>query len=177
MNMYHHARNAFGDRDGRYDPVKLAEAVAQLAGYELVATRFYVGVPPSNRHRKLYGYWNARLSAMEQNGVSVFRGSINYAGGTGQEKGVDIRIALDAIQLVLDESCDAIIVFSTDQDFQQIRPTALRVAQKLGTQIRIKSSFPRTSSYFVRGIEGTDWVPFGPQTYRLSLDPKNYWPK
>lgn len=70
MNMYHHARNAFGDRDGRYDPVKLAEAVARLAGYELVATRFYVGVPPSNRHRKLYGYWNARLSAMEQNGVS-----------------------------------------------------------------------------------------------------------
>ncbi len=177
MNLYNHAKNAFGDRDGRYDPIKLAEAVANTAGCELVQTRFYVGVPSSTRHRRLHGYWQARLYAMEQKGVSVFRGSVNYSGAQGQEKGVDVRIALDTIQLILDGVCDTVIIFSTDQDFKQIRPTAINIAQKLGTPIRIKSAFPRTAEYNVRGIDGTDWIKFGMETYRRSFDPQNYWPR
>ena len=68
MNLYNHAKNAFGDRDGRYDPVKLARFVAESQGYDLVQTRFYVGVPPPGRHRRPYDYWQARLSAMEETG-------------------------------------------------------------------------------------------------------------
>ena len=177
MNLYNHAKNAFGDRDGRYDPVKLARFVAESQGYDLVQTRFYVGVPPPGRHRRLYDYWQARLHAMEENGVFVFRGAVNYSGGRGQEKGVDIRIALDSVQLVLDAICDTLIIFSTDQDFRQIKPTALNVARRVGTSIRMKSAFPRTISYNIRGIDGTDWIPFGTDTYRESFDPQNYWPK
>jgi len=177
MNLYHHARNAFGDRDGGYDPVKLARTIAKSQGCELVQTRFYVGVPPPNRHRRLHGYWQARLHAMEENGVFVFRGAVNYAGDQGQEKGVDIRIGLDSIQLVLDEICDTLIIFSTDQDFKQIRPTAINVAKRLGTKVRMKSAFPRTDRYSVRGIDGTDWIPFGREIYAASIDPTNYWPK
>ena len=116
MNVYHHARNAFGDLDGRHDPVKLARAVAESASCELVQTRFYVGVPPASRHRRINEYWSSRLHAMKRKGVIVFRGSVNYAGGQGQEKGVDVRIALDSIQLILDGICDTIIIFGTDQD-------------------------------------------------------------
>ncbi|MYA59447.1 MAG: NYN domain-containing protein [Chloroflexi bacterium] len=177
MNMYHHAKNAFGDRDGRYDPVKLAGAIANSQKCELVQTRFYVGVPTAARHRRIHDYWRARLSAMQQRGVFVFRGSVNYSGNRGQEKGVDIRIALDSIQLILDRTCDTIIIFSTDQDFRQIKPTALNVARRLGTSVRIKSAFPETDVYKVRGIDGTDWIPFGLQTYKQSIDHQNYWPR
>ena len=177
MNMYHHARNAFGDRDGRYDPVKLATAIADSQGCQLVQTRFYVGVPSARRHPRINDYWYARLSAMQQSGVFVFRGTVNYSGNQGQEKGVDIRIALDSIQLILDRVCDEIVIFSTDQDFRQIKPTAEQVARSLGTSIRIKCAFPETGQYKVRGIDGTDWIPFGHQTYRRCMDPTDYWPR
>ena len=177
MNLYNHARNAFGDRDGRYDPVKLAQAVAASQDCELVQTRFYVGVPPATRHRRLHEYWQARLLAMEESGVFVFRGTVNYSGRQGQEKGVDVRIALDSIQLILDEICDTLIIFSTDQDFRQIKPTALNVAARVNTRVRMKSAFPRTDGYLVRGIDGTDWIPFGQVTYAQCLDPRDYWPR
>ncbi len=35
MNLYHHARNAFGDRDGGYDPVELARTIAKSQACEL----------------------------------------------------------------------------------------------------------------------------------------------
>ena len=177
MNLYNHAKNAFGDRDGRYDPAKLAREIAASQGCELVQTRFYVGVPPASRHRRLHEYWQARLHAMEACGVFVFRGTVNYSGHHGQEKGVDVRIALDSIQLILDEICDTLIIFSTDQDFRQIKPTALNVAARIGARVQMKSAFPQTNTYVVRGIEGTDWIPFGQGTYTQCLDLKDYWPR
>lgn len=176
MNLYNHARNAFGDRDGRYDPVKLAQAVAASQDCELVQTRFYVGVPRSTRHPRLSEYWQTRLHSMEEQGVVVFRGTVNYYGEHGQEKGVDVRIALDSIQLILQRICDTLIIFSTDQDFQQIKPTATEVAGMMGGQIRIKSAFPQAVHFNVRGIDGTDWVPFDRDTYDACIDPRDFWP-
>ena len=176
MNLYNHALRAFGDRDGRYDPAKLARSVADIAGCDLVQTRFYVGVPSANVHRRLNNYWRARLQAMEDDGVHVFRGAVNYAGGKGQEKGVDIRIALDSIQMILDGLCDTLIIFSTDQDFKQIKPTALQVAAQMRLNIRVISAFPTTPRFKIRGIDGTEWIPFDRSTYNRSIDPQSYWP-
>ena len=175
MNLYNHALRAFGDLDGRYDPVRLARSVAESQGCELVQTRFYVGVPSRNKHRRLFNYWNARLRAMRANGVIVFQGTVNDSGQKGQEKGVDIRIALDSVDLVLDGLCDTLIIFSTDQDFQQIKPTALKVANQFGRRLRIKSAFPSTQKYSIRGVDGTDWVPFDRKTYFANLDPRDFW--
>ena len=114
---------------------------------------------------------------MEQKGVFVFRGSVNCSGAQGQEKGADVRIALDTTQLILDRVSDIATIFSTDQDFKQIRPTASNIVQKIGTIFRIKSAFPRTAEYNIRGIDGTDWIKFGMETYHRSFDTQNYWPR
>ena len=38
-------------------------------------------------------------------------------GAVFEEKGIDVRIALDVVRTVLEGSCDVILLFSQDQDF------------------------------------------------------------
>ncbi|MDR2209592.1 MAG: hypothetical protein LBE22_11690 [Azoarcus sp.] len=115
QNLYQHAKEAFYDGiDKRYthpsfDPKKLHTAVAESHGYTPTLTRFYSGIPHISDNEMWGGYWNNRVLALKRSGVNVTTRKLRYHKedvGTGiitipQEKGVDIRIALDLMKCTM----------------------------------------------------------------------------
>ena len=112
QNLFHAAKNAFGYVYPNYDPLLLARAVCQAKGWHLVETRFYTGVPDARDDPFWHHFWTSKLAQMGRTGVTTYSRSLRYrnqmvsvpGGGTvpmlmGQEKGIDVRIALDVVRL------------------------------------------------------------------------------
>jgi hypothetical protein len=94
----------------------------------------------------------------------------------GQEKGIDVRIALDAVRLVLDGACNVVILFS--QDLSEVAEEVRLIAIRTGRWVKIVSAFPSSPAYRNRrGINKTDWIPIDRATYDACLDPRDYRPK
>lgn len=137
QNLYHLAKNAWapipavpGSPYGypSYDVEQLAQAlVARLPGRVLGQIRFYTGVPdPSHGRTQAFwhGFWNNKLRYLGSRGIYVYRGRINPG---GQEKGVDVSLSVDLVELAYDRAYDAAIVVSQDWDFgAAVRQGALR---------------------------------------------------
>ena len=112
QNLYQHAKAAFGHHHPNYDPIKLHEAVCNANGWRPNAVRFYTGIPDVARERMWSGYWSNRILAMKRAGVIVTTRPLRYREReiisvdgqpeivfTPQEKGVDVRMALDIVSL------------------------------------------------------------------------------
>ena len=78
----------------------------------------------------------------------------------GQEKGVDIRIALDIVRLAHRRVYDVALLFSQDQDSSEAAHELRTVAGEQGRWLKIASAFPSSpTSRKRRGIDKTDWIP------------------
>ena len=64
QNLFHAAKQVFGYQFSNYDPVLLAEAIAQSRGWTLIETRFYTGVPDAIDSAFWNHFWNAKLSEL-----------------------------------------------------------------------------------------------------------------
>ena len=112
QNLFHGAREAFGYSFPNYDVIALARAACHTCGWTLKQVRFYTGVPDAADNPFWYHFWTAKTAAMGRQGVVVYtrrlkyrRRSVTLPDGTdqtfmvGEEKGIDVRIALDLIRL------------------------------------------------------------------------------
>ena len=176
MNLFYHVKDTFGYRTPNYDVVKLATAVAGRLGCRLTQTRFYVGVPrlgvaPSKHH-----FWAAKSEAMKQAGVFVYTRPLSRR-RPPQEKGIDLRIGLDALQLAYEDAYDTAIIFSTDQDFTEIRHHIARLSEIQGRTIRLVSSYPFAPDFRIRGINGFEQHPIPRHVYDQCIDPRDYRPR
>ena len=178
QNLFHSAREAFetnlpGAIDYRYpnyDPLKLAERVCQDQGWKLTQVRFYTGVPPAPDWR--HDWWSRKLAALGKHPKVV---TWSRETRNNQEKGVDVRIALDVVGLALDMVFDVALVFSQDQDIAEVRGDLIRTARRQGRWIRLASAF-RVSSQAQnrRGLNGSDWIHLDRALYESCLDPRDY---
>ena len=133
-------------------------------------------------------YWSNRLLAMRRNGILVTTRQVRYrkteiplSDGqiksvvTAQEKGIDVRIALDIVRMARQDQLDVAVVFSQDQDLAEVAAEVKDIARASGRWIKIVSAFPAgqnaTSS---RGINGTDWFKMNEEFYNNCLDPKDF---
>jgi uncharacterized LabA/DUF88 family protein len=111
QNLFHSAREAFGYTWPNYDVTALARSVCAKAGWDLVRTQFYTGVPDALDDPRWSRFWGAKLLFMSRCGVKVYSRPLRYRNkrvrlpdGTdhtflaGEEKGIDVRIALDVIR-------------------------------------------------------------------------------
>jgi len=97
---------------------------------------------------------------------------------TGEEKGIDVRIALDIIRMAHRKEYDVAIVFSQDQDLSEAADEIRRISQEQNRWIKIASAFPTSpTASNRRGINKTDWIPIDRSTYDSCLDPRDYRPK
>ncbi len=188
QNFYHDAREAFGRVDPDYDPLALARAVCRLRGWELRQVRFYTGIPELRDDPFWYGYWSAKLSAMGWAGIKVYSRTLAYrrvtvrlpGGGTysfrtRQEKGIDVRIAIDVIRMAGDRQYDVALLFSRDQDLSEVAREIRDIARSQRRWIKIASAFPRGTGRGDRpGIDLTDWIPIDRATYEACLDPVDH---
>jgi len=159
-----------------YDVEELASAlVARVAGRTLEQIRFYTGVPnPKDRKSTFWhGFWGNKLRYLGSRGIFVYRGRINPG---GQEKGVDVTLAVDLVELTYDGKYDAAIIVSQDWDFGSAISLAKRIAQTQGRRLMFESAFPYQVGRGIspRGVPGTTWIHIDKILYDSCFDPTDY---
>jgi NYN domain len=95
-----------------------------------------------------------------------------------QEKGIDVRLALDLVSLARKRQFDIALVFSQDQDLHEVVQEIVSIAQEQQRWIGIACAFPAgPKATSRRGIDKTEWVPMDQPFYDACLDPRDYRPK
>ena len=184
QNLYHLARTAWANSTGlsrytypSYDVKKIAEGLtARVSGRILTEVRFYTGVPdpnlPSNKNRFWHGFWTNKLRAMANQGILIYRGRINRG---GQEKGVDVGLALDVVHCTYENNYDCGIIVSQDWDFGPAVSLAKTIARDQSRTLNFESAFPfDNDNTSPRGIPGTIWVHIDKSLYDSCYDPRDY---
>jgi uncharacterized LabA/DUF88 family protein len=191
QNLFHAAKEAFGYRYPNYDPALLAQEVCAQNGRQASQVRFYTGVHTPEGNSFWHRFWAAKLGRMGRQGIATFRRELRYQNTSitlpdgqqvtatvGQEKGIDVRIALDIVGYVLTGACDVALVFSQDQDLSEVADEVRRIAKRENRWVKVASAFPvGPTSRNRRGINGTDWIRIDRKTYDACLDPRDYRPK
>lgn len=188
QNLFHSSREAFGYSYPNYDPFRLAERIVKDNGWRLSQVRFYSGVPAHGTDQFWNRFWMRKLSTMGRRGVISFTrelkvrtDSVLLADGsthtfsTRQEKGIDVRIALDVVRLALDSKYDVAVLFSQDQDLSEVADEIRAISQLQRRWIKIASAFPvGGGATNARGIRGTTWIGIDQATYDSCIDPNDY---
>jgi uncharacterized LabA/DUF88 family protein len=144
QNAYKTAREAFGMLDmpnehGNFSPYQLARLLAAgngrgKAGGELVRVEIHRGLP-SQRHDQTGYSANRRQAAAweaERRGIVIpklrpLRYPRNYPAEPAVEKGVDVQLAVNAIEASLTKQCDVAIIMSHDMDLLPVPETISRL--------------------------------------------------
>lgn len=188
QNLYHSARAAFGYTYPNYDVAALAGAVCAARNWQLTQTRFYTGVPDPADNARWNAFWAAKLLRMSRQGVYTFTRSLRYRNqvvnlpGGGQhaflaaeEKGIDVRIAIDVIRMAHRNEYDVALVFSQDQDLSEVAAEVRVISQEQNRWIKVASAFPVSpTARNRRGINSTDWIQIDRALYDACLDTRDY---
>ena len=188
QNLFHAAKRAFGYPYPNYDVSKLAESVARNQGWSLSEVRFYTGVPDVEDNARWHAFWVAKLAHMGRLGVRVFSRPLRYRNrsvrlpdGTinafldGEEKGIDVRLAIDVIRLAHRNALDVALIFSQDQDLSEVAEEIRQIAEEQARWIKVASAFPSSPAVTNRrGIDRTDWIRIDRATYDSCLDRRDY---
>ncbi|HOD06831.1 MAG TPA: NYN domain-containing protein, partial [Myxococcota bacterium] len=190
QNLFHSAKEAFGYSWPNFDPARLARWACLTCGCELAGNYFYTGVPDRLDDATWNAFWVAKLAAMGTRGIRTFQRSLRYRNQTfvcpdgktatfsvAQEKGIDIRLALDVVRHARQGDFDVGIVFSQDQDLSEVADEVRAISLEKNRWIRLVSAYPVSpTSRNKRGINGTDWLHIDRVTYEACLDPSDYRP-
>jgi uncharacterized LabA/DUF88 family protein len=191
QNLYQHAKEAFGHHHPNYDPVKLHHGVCIAKGWRPTLTRFYTGVPIATESPMWAAYWSNRVLALKRAGVHVTTRPLRYRKQsvidpsgveeivvTPQEKGIDVRLALDVVALARARQYDVAIIFSQDQDLQEVVQEVAAIAKEQARWILLACAFPSgPNASSKRGIDKTEWIKIEQEFYDKCLDPRDYRPK
>lgn len=140
QNVYKGARESFlaavpdlRPSDGNTDPIAIGNLICDRPppgrSRTLHEVRIYSGRPDATKDSKGYAANMRQCAAWEKTGAIVIARSLRYPSGGGrpQEKGIDVRLAIDFVTGAIDGKYDVGVIFSTDTD---LRPALEYVAQK-----------------------------------------------
>ncbi|MBI5171076.1 MAG: NYN domain-containing protein [Candidatus Eisenbacteria bacterium] len=185
QNLFHGAREAFGHEVPDYDVLRLARTICGTRHWLLEGVYFYTGMPDPVTRPHWHSWWATRLATMGSRGIRTFTRPIRYRQQSvslpdgskislrvGQEKGIDVRIALDMVRLARAESYDVCLLFSQDQDLSEAVDEIRALARDQERWVRVACAFPLASrSRNRRGVNGTEWIPIDAPTYERCRDP------
>lgn len=189
QNLFFAAREAFGYTFPNYDVRKLAQqVVATYSDWQLTQVRFYTGIPDPTDKPQWHRFWERKLLAMSRAGVYTYSRPLRYRnkrvelpdGSThtflvGEEKGIDVRLALDITRLAHQDDYDVALIFSQDQDLTEVADEIRQMARERSRWIKLASAFPLSpTTRNRRGINGTDWIQIDRPTYDACIDPRDY---
>ena len=188
QNLFYAAREAFGHDEPNYDIGSLARQVCRSQGWQLTEVRFYTGIPDACNNPRWHFFWTRKLAAMERQGIIVYSRPLRYRDrrvtlpdGTqhsaliGEEKGIDVRLALDVTALAHRRAYDVALVMSQDQDLLEVAEEIRTIAREQRRWITIACAFPQSpDSWNRRGIDKTDWITIGRELYDQCLDLRDY---
>jgi uncharacterized LabA/DUF88 family protein len=188
QNLFYAAKYAFGYTFPNYDVPALAAAICGAHGWTISGLRFYTGIPSAADEPLWNHFWTAKLAAMSTRGVTTYSRSLRYRNQTvclpdgsstsvlvGQEKGIDVRLALDVVRLAREDAYDVAILFSQDQDLSEVADEVKAISVSQQRWIKVACAFPISPAYTnTRGIDRTDWVPFDRTVYDTCIDRTDY---
>jgi uncharacterized LabA/DUF88 family protein len=188
QNLFYAVKKAFGYSWPNYDPLALASAVCRSKGWLLHETCFYTGLPSIKDDRFWNHFWTAKLASMGRRRIRTYSRHLKYRNQTvqlpgdatttvlvGQEKGIDIRIALDVVRMARENQYDVALIFSQDQDLSEVADEVRRISVAQDRGISWVCAFPASPTYDnVRGIQKTDWIEINRSLYDTCLDPNDY---
>jgi hypothetical protein len=136
-------------------------------------------------------FWTAKMAVMGTRGVHTFSRPLRYRNQTislsdgtlavtlvGQEKGVDVRMALDIVRFALEGIYEVALIFSQDQDLSEAVDDVKKISMLQNRWIKPACAFPTSPTvHKTRGINGTDWIRIDRVTYDACIDPNDYRPK
>jgi uncharacterized LabA/DUF88 family protein len=191
QNLFHSVRESFGYTYPNYDVRALALRVCQDKGWELAQVRFYTGVPDLNDDARWHEFWSHKLAMMGRQGIHAYSRPLRYRHKrvtapdgleytvlAGEEKGIDVRIAIDVIRMGHHKKYDVALIFSQDQDLSEVAQEIRAIAKEQDRWIKVACAFPMSpTTRNRRGIEKTDWIQIDRATYDTCLDHRDYRPK
>jgi uncharacterized LabA/DUF88 family protein len=191
QNLFHAVKKAFGYNYPNYDVLSLAQAICKRQGWSCERVQFYTGVPDLTDNPFWHQFWAAKLPAMNHQGVKVFSRSLRYQMKTitlpdgsqqtlrvGQEKGIDVRIALDVVRAMRLRECEVVVVFSQDQDLSEVADEVRLFAREQKRWVKIASAFPVSPvAKKSRGINKADWIHIDKATYDACIDTRDFRPE
>lgn len=191
QNLYHHVKDSFGYPFPNYDILKLSECVCTMRAWNLSQARFYTGVPDVTDNPFWSSFWTAKLAAMGRQSIRVFSRSLRYRNKTvdvpghgkhtfltAEEKGIDVRLALDVIGLANRREYDVAVIFSQDQDLSEVVDEIKLIARQQDRWIRVACAYPISpTTQNRRGINGSEWVQLDRAAYDGCIDRRDYRPK
>lgn len=190
QNLFFAAKEAFGYAYPNYDVLALAKSICAMQKWDLIQARFYTGIPDPIDNAYWHGFWTKKIAHMRRFGVYVYSRSLRYRnkrvklpGGTfatfltGEEKGIDVRIAIDVIRMAHRDEYDVAIILSEDQDLSEVAEEVRTISQEQSHWIKVACAFPYSPTHKVRGVEKTDWIRIDKKTYDACIDARDYRPK
>jgi len=188
QNLFHAARESFGYSYPNYDVRALAQAVCRLKGWQLQQARFYTGIPNVGDDQRWNFFWTHKLAMLGRQGVHTYSRPLRYRNQrihlpdgrqftvmAGEEKGIDVRIALDVIRMAHRNEYDVAVIFSQDQDLSEVADELRVIAQEQNRWIKAACAFPMSPTTLnKRGINRTDWIQIDRTIYDSCLDPRDY---
>ncbi|MCK4342719.1 MAG: NYN domain-containing protein [Phycisphaerae bacterium] len=191
QNLYHAAREAFGHTFPNYDVRALAERICQAQDWQLIGVQFYTGVPDRADDPFWSHFWAGKLAVMGRQEVIVYSRPLRYRNKrirlpdgsehtylAGEEKGIDVRIALDVIRMAHRREFDVALILSQDQDLSEVAKEIRTIATEQERWLKIACAFPFSpTTRNRRGIDRTDWIHLTREFYDSCLDRRDYRPK
>ncbi len=188
QNLFYAARDAFGYTFPNYDPRLLTDRICHDKGWLVEGIHFYTGIPSATVKPLWHKFWSKKLAVMGTRKIHSFTRPLRYRDKTitlpngysmttlvGQEKGVDVRIALDVVRMALDNLYDVALIFSQDQDLSEAVKEVKRISIIQDQWIRVACAFPVSPAVpKARGIDGSDWIRIDRTQYDACLDPNDY---
>jgi len=191
QNLCYGVKDAFGYNWPNYDPQALASKICASRGWDLKAVHFYTGVPNAEVQPFWSHFWTAKLAAMGTRGIQTFSRELKYRNRTvplsdgstatvliGEEKGIDVRLALDVVRLAQENQYDVALIFSQDQDLSEVADEVRSISVDQSRWIKVACAYPTSPTYdSTRGIDKTDWIKIERALYDTCIDPNDYRPK
>jgi uncharacterized LabA/DUF88 family protein len=169
-NMRHSARTAFGEAFANFNPLALAEVVCASQGWQLSGVHLYLGVPDVRVSEDAHYASVKRCARWRRQGVRVFtRTLLDDGTGSLREKGIDVRLALDAIELYRKGAFDVALIFSQDQDFAELASEIKSLARQEGRWVQVASAFPDMGANR-SGVHGTLAIAIDKAMFARALD-------
>lgn len=190
QNLYRSAKDAFGMGIPypNYCLHRLPKAVCSAFDLTVQETRFYTGIPDKEKDGHWHRFWQDRKLQAKRQGVVFFDRRLQYLrrefhldnGGSFErdvvnEKGIDVRIAIDLVMAAVENRTNNIVLFSQDQDLSEATSEAKKIAAQKGNDLKIICAFPESpTSRNPNGVYHTDWYRFNWDFYQKCIDPLQY---
>jgi len=166
QNCYGWARRAFcSDADppsaGHMDPMKLAQLLASKAAGKayLVYVGVYCGLPDASKDPRTNAARKKQMTRWEALGAKVIARPLRYPPGwrVGAadrpiEKGIDVKLSIDAVMMALRGQYDVAVIASCDTDLSPTVEAIVQLSQEPVLEERLLASSTTESGETVENV-------------------------